>query len=305
MPKTLSMIISGILVLVSIQTFAAFFRDMFQAVPAHKEPAPTAKLGQKLFFDPILSAGNKYSCNDCHQKNKAFSGFSNQQDVPTLLNVTYMYTFFWNGRALTLSEALEEHLLSPTLMGQEENTLIEALKSNPEYVSEFETAYENGIALSTVIDALASYLETLTTPYSRFDQYITGNVNAFNEKERTGFELFKSYGCASCHQGRNVGGNLMQKFGIYRNYFQNPSAYDLGLFQFTKNEEDRFVFRVPSLRNIALTAPYFHNGSAQTLADAIRIMGQYQLNREIPDQDVEKIEAFLQTLSGSMERLND
>ena len=152
----------------------------------------------------------------------------------------------------------------------------------------------------TLKHAIVTFENSLLTPGARFDRYLLGEENAITEQEKAGYRLFKSYGCAACHQGVNVGGNMFQKIGIMRDYFSDRKTTDadLGRYNVTKQEADKYVFRVPSLRNVAITPPYFHNGSIPTLRDAINEMAEYQLGRKIPEQDVDLLIAFLKTLTG-------
>jgi cytochrome c peroxidase len=170
--------------------------------------------------------------------------------------------------------------------------------------SAFESAYGTGPSREAVLDALAAFQRSLSTPNARFDRYLRGDATAITADEKRGYELFKAYGCIACHQGRNVGGNLFQKFGIFSDPFagrQDDDIADQGRFAITGRESDRRVFRVPSLRNVALTAPYFHDGSADTLDAAVTIMAQAQLGRTMPQEDRDLIIAFLGTLTGEYE----
>jgi cytochrome c peroxidase len=178
---------------------------------------------------------------------------------------------------------------------------ISTLKADPHYASEFAGLYHDGITPVNVKDAIATFERSLSTPNSRFDRYLRGNQKALNEEELAGLRLFKQIGCISCHQGINIGGNMYQKLGIMDDYFATKgktSEADQGRFNITKQEEDRHFFRVPSLRNVALTPPYLHDGSAQTLDDAVLIMARFQLGKELDKSDVRKISAFLRSLTG-------
>jgi cytochrome c peroxidase len=162
------------------------------------------------------------------------------------------------------------------------------LKQDASYPADFARAYPDGLTAANIANAIATYERSLMTPDSRFDRYLRGETTALTSEELAGYRRFKEYGCASCHQGVNVGGNLFQHFGVMRDYFADKKAItdaDQGRYNVTHREEDRHVFKVPGLRNVALTAPYFHDGSAQTLEDAVAIMGRYQLGRELSDED--------------------
>ena len=165
----------------------------------------------------------------------------------------------------------------------------------------FNASYANGIKSETIKEAIATFERSLITPNSRFDRFLRGDRGSLTDEEKDGYGLFKSYGCASCHQGMNAGGNIFQKFGVMGNYFADrgkETKADLGRFNATGDQADRHVFKVPSLRNIALTAPYFHDGSASSLEEAVEVMSKYQLGRRLPPEDVARIVAFLKTLSG-------
>jgi cytochrome c peroxidase len=166
----------------------------------------------------------------------------------------------------------------------------------------FREIYPEGITATSVRQAIATYCLSLVTPNSRFDRYLRQEITLTSE-EQAGYELFREYGCVSCHQGINIGGNMLQRFGVMKDYFAErghvgPSDY--GLYAATGREEDRFVFRVPSLRNVAETGPYFHDGSAETLEDAVVTMARYQLGRELGPLETARIVAFLRTLTGAL-----
>jgi cytochrome c peroxidase len=270
------------------------------------------KLGYQLFNDPALSGSRTLACSSCHilnqggDDNKQFSltdtGSPRTLNTPTLFNTTHNATFFWSGSSLSLEELVNGIMLSPKAMHADWSEVLIRLKNNKNYTDAFKASFDDGLTKKNIIEALTVFQKSLVTPNSRFDQYLKGNESALTEKERHGLSLFYSYGCTSCHQGRNIGGNMFQKFGLYRDYYKDTgkpySKPDFGRFNNTGNERDKFFFRVPSLRNVALTAPYFHNGSVGTLDEAIFIMGSYQLGREIPSKDRSYIEAFLKTLNG-------
>jgi cytochrome c peroxidase len=179
----------------------------------------------------------------------------------------------------------------------------EKLRADPKMQADFAAAYPDGaLTVVNAKDALASYVKTLITPNARFDEYLRGDTDALSEEERHGYELFKELGCASCHQGANVGGNLFQRMGVMRDYFRErggPLAdAELGRFNVTHDPIDRHVFRVPSLRNVAVTPPYFHDGSAATLEQAVATMGRVQLGRALEPAQVALVCAFLRTLTG-------
>lgn len=280
----------------------SFTQDAIQPLPAATPATPASELGKKLFSEPRLSGHQQLMCKTCHQPDNAFSGpKTDGLNAPTLLNVVYNNSFFWNGRTNQLKEALREHIQAQNMMQQTAPGLESTLGADEEWVSAFNAVYQDGVTLDNVVDALESYLKTLTTPNSKFDQYLLGDQNALTTEEKEGFELFSQIGCVSCHQGLNIGGNIYQKMGIYQRYFKNPTPKDYGLYQFTGNKPDMFVFRVAPLRNIAITGPYLHDGSRSSLSATVETMAKYQLNQDILSSDIEKIVLFLNTLTGEQE----
>lgn len=227
------------------------------------------------------------------------TGVQTQVNTSTVFNVAYNFRFGWDGRFETLEAQIEG--LIQNVMGTSWEQVITDLRQVPDYVQQFKAIYADGITLPNVIDAIAVYERSLDTPNSRFDQFLRGNYTALTVEEKEGYRLFKSYGCVSCHQGVNVGGNLFQKFGMLGNYFVDRgdiTPADYGRFNVTGSENDRYVFRVPSLRNVAITPPYFHDGTAETLEQAIEVMAEYQLGRPLSKEHVRRIAQFLNTLTG-------
>jgi cytochrome c peroxidase len=179
--------------------------------------------------------------------------------------------------------------------------IVNKLKLSPEYQAAFAELYVQGIHSATIKDAIATFERSLSTPNSRFDRFLRGDGQVLSAEEREGYRLFKSYGCASCHQGVDVGGNMFQRFGVMGDYFADrgkPTKADLGRFNVTGNQDDRHLFKVPGLRNVALTAPYFHDGSATGLEEAVSVMAKYQLGRQLSSEERQRIVSFLKTLSG-------
>ena len=223
-------------------------------------------------------------------------------NVPTVFNSGFNFVQFWDGRAATLEEQIDGPVNSPIEMGSSWPEVVGKLRGEPSYVAAFKDIYGNGINRQNVVDAIATFERSLFTPNSRFDRFLLGETDQLDEHERNGYELFKSYGCISCHQGVNIGGNMFQTFGVFGNYFSDRgdvTEVDYGRFNITGDDLDRYVFKVPSLRNVELTAPYFYDGSAATLADAIDVMAKYQLGRLLPAKDRDALVAFLQTLTGN------
>ncbi|WP_294735207.1 cytochrome c peroxidase [uncultured Pseudomonas sp.] len=274
------------------------------------DPA-TVELGRQLFNETQLSVNNTKSCASCHDlqnggaDNRAFSlGFDGKPvtlNTPTVFNASLNFKQFWNARVDTLEAQVEQVVTSPMEMGNDWKTVIRTLSALPHYQATFRQIYPDGITPANVQNALATYERTLLTPNSRFDQYLQGDTDILTLQEKYGYQRFKEYGCIACHQGTNIGGNMYQKFGVMGDYFKargNPTEADLGRYLVTRDEEDRNVFKVPSLRNVAVTAPYFHDASAKTLEDAVDVMFKYQLGRVPSTEDKTLIVLFLKTLTG-------
>ncbi len=267
------------------------------------------KLGEKLFADTRLSINDQVSCLSCHRLDQGGAdrlarsiGTTEVEmsvNTSTVFNVARNFRFSWNGQFETLEAQIEG--LNQNAMGLSWEQITTKLQQASDYVQLFKIIYTDGITLSNVVDAIAVYERSLDTPNSRFDQFLRGNFTALTVEEKEGYRLFKSQGCVSCHQGVNVGGNLFQKFGVLGNYFAdrgNITAADYGRYNVTGSENDQFVFRVPSLRNVAITPPYFHDGTAQTLEKAITVMAEYQLGRPLSKEQIRRIAQFLKTLTG-------
>jgi cytochrome c peroxidase len=250
-------------------------------------------LGERLFSDRRLSRDNTHSCSSCHDV--ATNGASaNAHDVtpegrllalntPTIFNAALNFRLNWAGSFRSLERHTEQTLRNPAIMASSADEVVNKLRADPEAVRKFREAYERDPDVAALLDAIAIYERSLVTPGSRFDRWLEGEAAAITPEELSGYELFKSLGCISCHQGVNVGGNLFQRHGIF---------HPLG----TPEPE---LVRVPSLRNVATTAPYFHDGSAPTLSDAVKAMGIAQLDRVLTDQQIAAIVAFLDTLTGT------
>jgi cytochrome c peroxidase len=222
-------------------------------------------------------------------------------NTPTVFNADLSFRFNWRGNFRTLQEQNEAVLRDATLMDTTWEELLPKLRSDPRYAGDFTAIYGSAPERETVLDALVTFQRSLHTPDSRFDRYLNGERNAISVDEEQGYLLFKANGCVACHQGVNIGGNLFQKFGIFSNPFAGQKVLtqaDLGRFAITGVESDRHVFRVPSLRNVAVTAPYFHDGRTSSIEAAVRIMAQNQLGRELDKRDVDLIAKFLRTLTG-------
>jgi cytochrome c peroxidase len=224
-------------------------------------------------------------------------------NAPGVYNAALNFAQFWDGRARTLEEQVDGPVTNPLEMGSRWEDVTAKLERDPATAAEFRAAFSDGVTPSNVRTAIADFERTLLTRDSPFDRFLAGDRAALGAEARAGYETFKSVGCTSCHQGANVGGNMFQRFGVLGDYFAdrgNIGEADYGRFNVTKNEADRFVFRVPSLRNVEHTAPYFHDGSAETLEQAVQVMARYQLGRRLKDEQLRAIVAFLKSLSGDM-----
>ena len=272
--------------------------------------AEKVRLGEMLFHDVRLSGDNVLACASCHVL--AEGGDDNRARPPgsdgellnynalTVFNAALSFRVNWRGNFRTLEEQNEAVLLDPRLMHTTWEGLLPKLRADEAYREAFTTVYGSDPAPAHVLDALATFQRSLTTPDARFDRHLRGERDAITPEEERGYQLFKDYGCVACHQGVSVGGNLFQRFGIFHDPF-SPSPIrtaDFGRFTITGKANDRFVFRVPSLRNVAVTAPYFHDGRAQSLEQAIAEMARSQLGRVLTEQEIGLIAGFLRTLTG-------
>jgi len=270
-------------------------------------------LGKRLFFDKRLSGDGKVSCHDCHNLNYGGSnGIAKSSlpdrppvgvNVPTVLNAAFNFRFAWNGRFKDIAEQIDVALGLKTAMNSSWEVAVKAISPDAEYKHDFAAAYPEGLTDETLREAVSIYTLSLSTPNARFDRHLRGELQLSTDEAR-GWELFREYGCVSCHQGINIGGNMVQKLGIVRDYFAdrgNITPPDYGLFNSTKRPEDRFVFRVPSLRNVALSGPYFHDGSVAMLEDAVAVMARYQLGRTLAPKDIHDITSFLRSLTGELD----
>lgn len=266
-------------------------------------------LGEKLFSDPRLSSNNTTACIACHsivqggadglRYSMRPTGELTSVNTPTIFNSSLNFRLFWDGRVRTLDDQIKADPLldSDTRWPQ----VVEKLSRDSSYVSQFAELYSDGMTVASIQNAIVEFERSLITVNSPFDRYLRGDKHAISERAIEGYGLFKTYGCTACHQGANVGGNLFQKFGVMGDYFQGRGQItdaDLGRYALTKTEDDRYVFRVPSLRLVTLTAPYFHDGSAATLPEAIKVMAKYQLGRPVSDNHIDLIIEFLKTLPG-------
>ncbi len=220
-------------------------------------------------------------------------------NAPTVYNSFYNFRQTWNGRNRDLASQAFGVIENPIEMGDDVNLIIPKLQKNREYNKEFNSIYKDGISKDNIIDAIAEFEKALITPNSPFDKFLRGDKDAISSRAKDGYALFKSKGCILCHHGINIGGNLYNRFGIY----EESNSSRLGRYEVTKNEDDKFVFKVPSLRNIELTSPYMHDGRAKTLREAVEIMTEYQLGRYMREGEIDDIVEFLKTLNGKIPKI--
>jgi cytochrome c peroxidase len=287
---------------------AAWSAEPIQPIPAAKvKNAAMAELGKKLYFDPRLSKSGFISCNSCHNLSmggtdnlKTSIGHNWQQgpiNSPTVLNSSMNLAQFWDGRAKDLKAQAGGPIANPGEMAFTHELAVDVLNSMPGYKAEFKKVFgKDAATIDMVTDAIAAFEETLVTPGSRFDKWLKGDKKALTKAEQEGYKLFKDSGCAACHYGPAVGGNSFQKMGLVAEYDTKNKAE--GVAGLTGKDADRMKFKVPTLRNVEMTYPYFHDGEADTLEKAVDIMGKLQVGRAYTPDEVSKIVAFLKTLTG-------
>ena len=272
-----------------------------------------AALGCALFHDPRLSVDNTVSCASCHALETA--GVDNKQysegvegrlggvNAPTVYNAVYNFVQFWDGRAKTLADQAAGPPLNPVEMASNSfDEIIAKLKADKAFAKSFGNVYPDGLTEANITDAIEEFERTLITPDSRFDKWLRGDDSAITEDELAGYELFKAYGCATCHVGPNLGGQSYELMGLRRHYFADRGTEltneDNGRYKETQLERDRHRFKVPGLRNIEHTWPYYHDGTRLTLEDAVRDMAVYQSGAELSEAEVSQMVSFLKTLTG-------
>ncbi len=291
---------------------SARLNEPVKPIPTRVELDPAkVELGRRLFEEKRLSQDGSMACRNCHLPEKggadgkrfspSIDGGHRDRNTPSIFNVGLMTLYGWLGMPNTLETLTEAIIKSKKGLASSWDIIIPRLVKEPEYLNSFNAIYSDGVQPNNVKDAMAVYQRSLITPNSRFDHYLRGDQNAISQEERKGYDLFKEYGCTSCHQGVALGGNMVAPFNLFKNYLdkrKGAQKLDLGRFKKTKDESDKYVFLVPSLRNVALTAPYFHDGSTDELDDAVDIMGRYMLGRVIHADDRKLIVKFLHTLTG-------
>lgn len=274
-------------------------------------------LGKMLYFDPRLSASHLISCNTCHnlgtagvdlQETSTGHGWQKgPRNAPTVLNAVFNIAQFWDGRAKDLEEQAKGPIQATVEMSNNPTRLVETINSMPEYTESFKKSFPQDstpVSLENVVKAIEAFEAALLTPNAPFDKFLKGDATALNEREKEGLKLFIDKGCASCHGGINVGGGAYFPFGVVEKPGANilPPA-DKGRFMVTNTASDEYVFKVPTLRNIGLTPPYFHSGKVWSLKQAVGIMGAAQLGIQLTDGDIDRIIVFLSALNGDQPRV--
>jgi cytochrome c peroxidase len=286
-----------------------YFRPLPDRMPGSEHDTPELiALGRQLYFEPAMSINRKQSCNDCHMLDSKHAGTDNlptskgamgslgKRNAPTVLNAGFHVAQFWDGRAADLVEQAKGPVLNPVEMGMHTpEEVVDRLKDMHEYCQAFEAAFpgeKEPITYDNVAMAIAAFERTLITP-SRFDRYLKGDTSALTAEEKQGLHRFVHTDCVQCHSSITVGGRLFEKLGVNNPY---SNQEDAGRFAVTKVEEDRLIFKVPSLRNVTLTEPYFHDGQVSCLTEAVRLMAWMQLNAKLNPDEIDEIVCFLRTL---------
>ena len=296
------------LALVGVCNVWAAGGEPIQPITAAKVGKPAmVELGKKLYFDPRLSKSGFISCNSCH--NLSMGGTHNIKtsighnwnegpiNAPTVLNSSLNLAQFWDGRAKDLKAQAGGPIANPGEMASTHVLAIEVLQSIPGYVAEFKKAFGTStITIEEVTKSIAAFEETLVTPNAPFDKWLKGDKKALSADALAGYKLFKDSGCTACHNGPAVGGNSFQKMGVVEAYKASSPAE--GRVAVTGKDADRFNFKVPTLRNVELTYPYFHDGAANTLPEAVNTMARIQLGKTFTDTETAKVVAFLKSLTG-------
>jgi cytochrome c peroxidase len=294
------------------------------AAPPHKAHEPITpipsraaidarklSLGERLFHDPRLSADGRVACATCHPLAEAgtdhrshvvtVAGKELLLSTPTVFNSALSTRHGWLGTNDSFRALLDQKVADRFIFNSDWAQITQRLALDSAYAISFQSIYASGPTAAAIRDATAEFLGSLVTTESRFDRYLRGDETALTDEEKAGYRRFKSHGCIACHQGVNVGGNVFQRLGVFDDYFAArgvDETADIGRYLVTGRERDRHVFRVPSLRNVGATAPYFHDGSAQSLDDAVYVMARFQLGQQPNDKDVQLIVKFLKTLTG-------
>ncbi len=290
---------------------ARYFAPLPEQMPGSEHDTPARiDLGRTLYFDPRLSINDTQACANCHPLNDGRPGADNlptspgargelgDRNAPTVLNAGWQSAQFWDARAVDLADQAGQPILNPIEMGMpDEQSVLDKLSALPEYVKAFDQAFpdaEPSLTYTNLTEAIAAFERTLRSE-SRFDDFLRGDKDALSERELSGLRLFMRKNCVRCHDGPLLGGSLNEKLGVYGDFH---NLEDPGRFRVTGDEADRMVFKVASLRNVAITAPWFHDGSANDLAEVVSIMARIQLDTELSADEAEAIVAFLSALTG-------
>lgn len=300
------LIVAAFALILSAKAFAADPLPATPPIPEDNTMTPVkVELGKMLFFDPRLSSSGVVSCATCHNPSFAFTdrvsralGHKHQvgpRNTPTVLNAAFLQAQFWDGRAASLEAQALGPIQASVEMNETLDNVVARLKGIPRYSAMFKESFggKDSVTSENIAKAISAFERTLITPNAPFDRFLMGDSQAISHAAKKGWVLFQQKGCIACHSGSNFSNS-----GFFK--IQVPGSTDLGRFEVTKKEEDKFAFRVQSLRNIALTYPYFNNGSVWQLADAVKIMGREMLKTELKDDEVKDIVAFLETLTGEM-----
>lgn len=291
-----------------------FANEIAQRIPEDGGADPRkAALGDALYHDTRLSKDNTISCASCHdlgmggtdqaQFSTGVDGAMGDINAPTTFNAGWQFLHFWDGRAADLEEQADGPVNNPIEMASSWDEAIPKLEADAEFTAAFLEVFPEGYSMETITHAIAEFERTLNTPNSRFDRHLAGDEIALTDEEKKGYQLFKDYRCATCHVGRLLGGQSFEKMGLKADYFGdrgNVGTADFGRFNVTGKEEDRFRLKVPTLRNIAFTFPYLHDGSTSDLKEVVEIMVKYQVGKTITDIESDLIVKFFHTLNGEL-----
>ncbi len=294
------------------KSYLASFSPLPKEFPSEKNPLTKEKidLGRMLYYDPRLSKSGKISCNTCHDLAKfgvdhlptseGHNGQKGPRNAPTVYNAAGHIAQFWDGRSPDVEDQATKPILNPIEMAMpNEKAVVKFLKSVPGYVKAFKKAFpneKNPVTFKNVGKAIGAFERKLVTP-SRFDKFLQGDEKALTDEEKKGLKTFVDVGCLSCHNGALLGGTTFRKLGEVKPW---PNLKDTGRFQVTKNKADKFMFKVPSLRNVAETGPYMHDGSIKSLEKVVEMMAEYQLGKKLTKEQVKLIVAFLKSLTGEI-----
>ncbi|MEZ4223218.1 MAG: cytochrome-c peroxidase [Polyangiaceae bacterium] len=290
----------------------AVFKPLATEMTSAENPITDAKveLGRTLYYDERLSKNQDVSCNTCHLLDKygvdgtdvsvGHKKAKGTRNAPTVYNAAAHFVQFWDGRSPNVEHQATQPVLNPVEMAMpDEAAVLKVLQSIPEYVEAFKKAFpddKEALTYANMGKAIGAFERKLVTP-SRWDKYLAGDDKAITDEEKMGAKAFMDANCTTCHQGEHLGGTMYQKAGLVKPW---PNQKDQGRFDVTKAEADKMMFKVPGLRNIEKTAPYFHDASAKTLEEAVQMMSEYQFNKKLDDKQVASIVAFLKTLTGDL-----